>query len=277
MNMSEAAVKHDKPSSAPVAQDAKQGRERSTIDFPYTSLDDGITVAKAVHKLGGNQCRLDSLAAELGHDTVNSGGFRQKLSTAHTFGFTSLSQGVVTLNSLGSRIVDPEQEKAARVEAFLKVPLYNAIYEQFKNGTLPPAQGLETAMVSLGVSNKQKEKARQAFQKSAKEAGFFAYGATKLVYPALGNVAATQKPKEDKDEPSDPKGKDKGDGGGDDGRHPLIAGLIKALPDTGADWSLDARKKWLQAAAMNFDYVYTDSTNDAGSIKVAVERETSAK
>jgi len=64
---------------------------------------------------------------------------------------------------------------------------------------------------------------------------------------------------------------------GDEDRHPLIEGLIKALPVEGADWSLEARKKWLQAAAMNFDYVYADSTGDKGSLKVAIEREGSAK
>ena len=64
--MAEAAV--SEPKVVDVKPADKQEREISTIDFPYGSLEDGITVAKAVHKLGGNQCRLDSLAAELGHD-----------------------------------------------------------------------------------------------------------------------------------------------------------------------------------------------------------------
>jgi hypothetical protein len=264
--MTVTAVKdQNAPENAP---SDRQERERSSIDFPYTSLDDGILVAKAVHKLGGNQCRLDSLAAELGHDTVKSGGFRQRLSTAHTFGFTSLSQGVVSLSSLGVKIVDPEQEKVARVEAFLKVPLYNAIYEQFKNGTLPPAQGLEAAMVALGVSNKQRDRARQVFQKSAKEAGFFAYGTTKLVYPALGGVPP--RAKELEVQLPDPKAKN-GNGGGGDGHHPLIDGLIKALPVAGTDWPMDARRKWLQAAAINFDFVYADAAQETKSLKVTLE------
>lgn len=250
---------------------SKPKREQSTIDFPYGSLDDAITVAKAVHTLGGNQCRLDSLAAELGHDTVNSGGFRQKLSSAHTFGFTSLSQGVVTLSPLGSRVIDPDQERSARVEAFLTVPLYNSIYEQFKNGMLPPSQGLETAMISLGVSSKVAAKARQAFHKSAKEAGFFAYGTTKLVYPALGAVKPAATKTEDTEDDDSDKGKKGGNGGdGGDGHHPLIDGLIKALPTAGKPWSLEARKKWLQAAAMNFDYAY-EGGDENRQIKVTIE------
>jgi len=246
-------------------------RQVSSIDFPYTSLDDGIAVAKAVHKLGGNTCRLDSLAAELGHDTVKSGGFRQRLSTAHTFGFTSLSQGIVTLSDLAARILDPEQEKAARVESFLKVPLYNAIYEQFKNGTLPPAQGLESAMVSLGVVPKQKTKARQAFQKSAKEAGFFAYGATKLVYPALGG--ASEPPKVKEPEVLTPESKRKSGNGGDGGdvknRHPFIEGLLETLPPAAlgaqkTEWSLKDRQDWLQTAAGIFNLIYKASAEDKG-------------
>jgi hypothetical protein len=257
--------------------DSKQKREHSSIDFPYGSLDDGIAVAKAVHKLGGNQCRLDSLAAELGHDTVNSGGFRQKLSTAHTFGFTSLSQGIVSLKPLGVRVIDTDQEKAARVEAFLNVPLYNAVYEQFKSGTLPPPQGLEAAMVSLGVVSKQAQRARQAFQNSAKQAGFFAYGASKLVYPALG-AAAAAKPKDDEQSQSEqPKN---GNGGGDGGdgkkRHPFIEGLLETLPPAAlgtakTEWSFKDRQDWLQTAAGIFNLIYKPGADDeGGAVTVSV-------
>ena len=267
--MAEAAVSNQQTAD-PKGSASKQKREQSSIDFPYASLDDGIAVAKAVHKLGGNQCRLDSLAAELGHDTVNSGGFRQKLSTAHTFGFTSLSQGIVSLKPLGVRVIDTDQEKAGRLEAFLNVPLYNSIYEQFKNGPLPPPQGLEAAMVSLGVVRKQAQRARQAFQNSAKQAGFFAYGASKLVYPALGAQTVVSKLKDDEPPADEGKPKDSNGGNGGDGHHPLIDGLIRALPKPGP-WTLDARRKWLQAAAMNFDYVYTDESSEGKMIKVSVE------
>jgi hypothetical protein len=260
----------------------KQEREISTIDFPYGSLEDGITVATAVRKLGGNQCRIDSLAAELGHETVKSGGFQQKIATAGRFGFTSRTQGMVTLSPLGIRVIDPEQQKVARVEAFLTVPLYNAIYEQFKNGPLPAAQGLESTMASLGVSAKQTAKARQAFQKSAKEAGFFAYGTTKLVYPALGGAAVPTKVKELEEVTPDPKGKNgKGDGGDSgDGkkRHPFIEGLLETLPLAAlgvnkTEWTLQGRQEWLQTAAGIFNLIYVASAEDkGGAVTVSVTR-----
>lgn len=281
--MTEAAAAQ-KEQTAPEApsKDVKRERELSTIDFPYGSLDDAIEVAKAVHKLGGNQCRLDSLAAELGHETTKSGGFRQKVSSAHTFGLTSLSQGIVSLSALGTKILDEDQEKAARVDAFLNVPLYKAIYEEFKTGPLPPATGLEAKMVSLGVSEKQKDKARQVFQRSAKEAGFFAYGAAKLVYPALGPLG-TQKAKETSDATGDQQGKAKSNGGngGDGGgtkRHPLIEGLLETLPPAalGADkqeWSAQERLEWLQTASGIFNLVYKANPNDKGvSVNVSITR-----
>lgn len=271
--MAEPAVSEKAPNSP----DSKQERERSTIDFPYVSLDDAVVVAKAVHKLGGNQCRLDSLAADLGHETINSGGFRQKLSAAHTFGFTTLSQGVVSLTALGSRVVDSDQERSARVDGFLKVPLYSAIYEEFKSGALPPAEGLEAKMVSLGVSNKMKGRARQVFQRSAKEAGFFAYGTTKLIYPALG--AASPKPKEPTEPPAEPKTgfANGGDGGGNGKkRHPFIEGLLETLPPAAvglekSEWSVQSRQEWLQTAAGIFNLIYKSPAEDRGSVKVTLD------
>ena len=43
---------------------------------------------------------------------------------------------------------------------------------------MPPAAALEREMVELGVSPKQKDKARQVFERSAEQAGFFATGGT---------------------------------------------------------------------------------------------------
>jgi hypothetical protein len=77
--------------------------------------------------------------------------------------------------------VDPHLGPQARVQAFLTVPLYKALFENYRGFTLPRDVALEQQMVSLGVATKQKQKARQAFQRSAEQAGFFAHGRNKLV------------------------------------------------------------------------------------------------
>ncbi|HEX5236189.1 MAG TPA: hypothetical protein VFW25_12765 [Silvibacterium sp.] len=169
--------------------------------------------------------------------------------------------------------MEPESAASARVEAFLTVPLYRAIYETYKGKTLPPTGGLESAFVNLGVAPKQKEKARQAFQRSARDAGFFAYGSTKLVIPVLPVAVGHGKAQAESEESVVPQTGEiggGGNGGGDDTHHPLIDGLIRALPEAGKPWTLEARRKWLQAAAMNFDYVYADTETGNRSIRVSV-------
>jgi len=256
-----------------VTKGIKQERERSSIEFPYTSLDDAVEVAKAIHKAGGNEARLELLAAELGHSTTESGGFRQRIAGARMFGLASSTQGMVTLTALGARIVDSNAEQAARVEAFLTVPLYKSIYEEFKAGVLPPNEGLENKMAALGVAQKQKDRARQAFQRSAKEAGFFAYGTNRLVYPAAGKpggaVATTDvKPIE----PTKGSGGSSGNGGGGETPkyHPFIAGLLETLPAAGTDWSLEGRKDWLQTASGIFRLIYKTDAADKGEINVTL-------
>jgi hypothetical protein len=44
----------------------------------------------------------------------------------------------VELTDLGKRIVDPETHDGARAEAFLRVPLYRAIFDRYRGVKLPP-------------------------------------------------------------------------------------------------------------------------------------------
>jgi hypothetical protein len=253
--------------------DTEGERERSTIGFPYGDLDDAVAVAKAVHEVGGSSCEWEQLAAKLGQ-AATGGGFRQRALTAKTFGFITYSQGRVTLTALGSKICDSKQEKSAKAEAFLTVELYKTVYEKFKGGVLPPPKGLEAEMVALGVANKQKEKARQVFQRSATQAGFFWSGQDRLVMPAKGNGEFAPQVDGSKDDP-DKKGKEnlggRGGGGGGD-QHPFIQGLIKTLPPPESDWPMDGRRKWLQAASQIFELIYKDS-DSKGSLRVEIQRD----
>lgn len=236
-------------------------RVRSTVQFPYLALEDAISVAKGVHETGGNSCQVDQLAAHL-NLPADASMFRVKMGAARMFGLTSSSQGMVSLTTLGIRICDPAQEQAAKAEAFLTVPLYKQVYEQFKGSNLPPAPALETAMANMGVAPKQKSTARQVFQRSATQAGFFAYGPSRLVYPTIkGNAAASvgeaQTPPADLEKPEKPKSSSSGsDSGGGGGRHQLIVGLIETLPPEKTEWPTDERKDWLEAAATIFNLIY---------------------
>jgi hypothetical protein len=267
MATNEAALK-----AGPDVVDAKDGdsRERSSIGFPYLDLDDSVEITKSVHTIGGSTCQWDQLAARLGQ-AANGGGFRMRMQTAKMFGLLNYDRGTVSLTPTGSRIADPEQERAARADAFLKIPLYNRIHEEFKNATLPPDDGLENAMVNMGVSSKQKGRARQVFQRSARQAGFFEFGTTRLVMPSIKGSAAPAPavtPTEHEPEPEKKKKKQEDEGE----RHPLIDGLLKELPEPRTEWSTEDRKKWLEMASTIFNMIYKDSDDSRGSLKVVVER-----
>jgi hypothetical protein len=231
-------------------------RERSTIEIPYTALDTATEIAKAVHEVGGQSCQWDQLGAKL-NMAADGGGFRQRVATAKTFGLITYTGGIVTLTPLGVQINDPAQEQAAKVASFLTVPLYKRIYEDFKNGTLPGPSGLETAIVTMGVSPKQKDKARQAFTKSATEAGFFAFGSNRLVLPAIKPLAKSEPVKPVRDEVVDRGAKLGGAGGGvPPDLNPFIKGLLAELPPDKTEWSAEGRKNWLIGAASIFNLIY---------------------
>jgi hypothetical protein len=241
-------------------------------------MEEAVTIAKGVHACGGT-CQIDQLAAHL-NLTPNTGPFRVKLGTAKMFGLVTYSMGTIALTPLGSRICDPQQEQSAKAESFLLIPLYQKVYEQFKGTTLPPSAGLEQAMVNLGVSQKQKDTARQIFQRSAQYAGFFWSGPGRLVRPTVKGASSSpalteqttenEEPFERAERPERKKGN-----GGDDGSgeyHPFIAGLLKTLPAADSDWPMDARRKWLQAASHIFEVIYKDSESK-GSLRIEVQKD----
>jgi hypothetical protein len=165
---------------------------RSTIAFPYSGMSDAEQIADALHRRG-DSATVDEIAAELGQ-TTSSGSFRTKMATARIFGAIDVRRGQATLTALGRRLVDPDKQKQARVDAFLHVPLYKQIHDAFKGHQLPGNAGIENRMVQLGVSPKQTEKARQALQKSADRAGFFESGRDRLVKPALSGPLGDNDP-----------------------------------------------------------------------------------
>ena len=120
------------------------------------------------------------------------------------FGLIEQTLGRLRPTKLGFTIIDPTRERAAKAEAFLEVPLYRKTYDEYK-GTRgischPVRFGdRKRVCVDLGVSSKQKEKARQAFDRSARVAGFFPTGQEdRLVAPVTwaSLPMAAQEPQE---------------------------------------------------------------------------------
>lgn len=238
--------------SATEATGAKKGsaRERSTIGFPYLALDEAIEVANAIHRnVGTGACSDDQLAPWLSLSQKSS-GYRLRIYTTKMFGLIdSPSPGAYQMTDLGRRIVDPVQEPKAKAEAFLEVPLFSAVFNKFRGGTLPPTTALEVELRTLGVAQKQTSKARSSFERSAHSAGYFHEGRNRLVKPGFAEIKTkAEDPAPDKKSASENNGKK--------GRHPLIEGLLATLPSEDGNWSVEERVVWLKTAATGFDLIY---------------------
>jgi len=230
-------------------------RQRSTIQFPYNHLNDGIKVAQALHDNVGTGDGDDTQLSAWMKMSPKSSGFRVQVAAAKLFGVIEGSSGGYRLSPLGRMIVDPQRSREARVKAFMNVPLYKAVYEKYKSGVMPPAAAFELDIVGLGVAEKQKERARQVFERSAEQANFFEHGKNRLVLPAVAKNAEQEGEHVEDDgagkppppPPPPPPGPP---------LHPFIQGLLLKLPEPETEWELSQRVKWLQTAANIFDLIY---------------------
>ncbi len=244
-------------------------REASKIAFPYTDISDAIAVADGLMKGGGMPLGRDQLASAM-NAAAGSGSFNVKLGTARAFGVMETVAGKYQLTPLGFEIVDPARQRDAMARAFLSVELYKKTFDEFKGKQLPPRpHGLEAAFVNFGVSPKQKEKARTAFDKSARAAGFFPNGnEDRLVEPFGPGVVhltaldvSTSPP-----QIGEPELKVHPSASPAPGLHRSILGMLDELPAPKSQWSKVEQADWLEAVATLFQVIY--KSEDKGDIKV---------
>lgn len=239
-------------------------REQSTIAFPYYDLETAIGVARVILNAGALSVTREQLAGLLGSST-NSGTFLTKMSATRMFGLITTGSGMIELTELGSSILDSDDRRAkkARADAFLNVPLFKRVYDEFRSRQLPPRPlPLEHALVKLGVSNSQKTTARLAFDRSAAQAGYFPNGNDRLIEPIIGGglqritsraAVLTDRGADEEAEavaPTKSRAPDKSE------LPHFMQMLIEKLPEPGTNWAIEGRAKWLQAAATSFDLMY---------------------
>ena len=248
-----------------VKKPVKRSKSASAVAFPYVDLENVTAVARSIIN-NGSQLSRDQLAGALGQSPA-SGAFILKVSSARQFGIVDLRDGKFQLTDLGFSIVDKTEtrEKQARVQAFLNVPLYRRIYEDFKGKQLPDRpHGLDNTLINFGVAPKLKSNARLAFEKSARYAGFFNVDPDRLIEPIIaGGISSLSA------EGLTVGGGPTGGGGGIStprlgALDPLIQGLLARLPPTGEAWSAEKRKKWLQTFEANLEMIYPTKPEPPG-------------
>lgn len=216
--------------SSSVADKAK--RDRSQIVFPYNDLNSVIEMVRTLHERAGMSCEDVQLASWL-NQTASGGGFRSRLSAGRMFGLIETSGVTVSITPLGQDAIDDDRGPASQAEAFLRVPLFRAMYDQFKGYALPPPAAIERQMEALGVAPKQKDRARPTFMKSAISAGYIDAQTGRFTKPAF--AAAPPPPVDDAQRDG---GNGGGGGGGDEPPSPPIT--EKALEYRLVDLMADA-------------------------------------
>lgn len=247
--MTDTTFSFDEAAAERQASDGR-GMDRSTIEFPYLDLDAAMEVARAIYNRAGlGGCEIDELAAQMGQ--VVSGSFRLKTATAKTFGFVEKDgRASFKLSALGQRAIQADTETEARVSAFLTVPLYKAVFDRYRGHLLPPAKALEREMAALGVAPKQADKARQVFERSARQAGFFAQGDDRLVIPRLDPPATRPIDSEDDDRGVEKKTGGGGGGANGGGNKPastdFMGQLLAKFPAFDPNWPDEIKTKWFE-------------------------------
>jgi hypothetical protein len=114
---------------------------------------------------------------------------------------------------------------------------------------------LSVRWLRRGVSPKQKERARQAFMKSAQYAGYVDPVSGRFVKPGNGGS---------KEEGRKPPEEARDGGGGQEGGEPpdidpIIRGLLARLPKAGDVWPERQRDLWLELLKGSFKLIYRDA------------------
>lgn len=257
--MSEQSGSAKAPEQAEAEQ--TQGRQRSAIAFPYNNFGDADKLVAAIHNnVGNGTCSMGQLAVWT-NQSAKSSGFRMQIAAARLFGVVDGDGENLRLTALGKQVSDPLTARKAKADAFLRVPLFAALYQSHKDGALPPAAALEREIAELGVSVKQKDRARQVFERSAEETGFFEFGKGRLVMPAVKGDAG-DKGGSGGERTGGGGGSGGGGGNGSDanelGLDPLLMALLRKIPPTGEAWPKEKRIRWFKTFAMNVSQVYDD-------------------
>lgn len=247
---------------------------RSGIGFPYYNLEASVKVAELVHERGGGGCSPDQLASFLGYSGTNSGTYLTRVASAKMFGLIISQAGIISVTERARDIftpVMPDDCKKSKVEAFLSVPLFQAIFDKFTGTTLPKTVGLKSLLENqFQIVRARITPALRILMESAEYAGFFETSGdrTRLIKPVMGtnsekraSAGASKKESGEPEIPERRKGGSEG-GGPPTGIHPVIIGLLRELPPAGSHWTIPQREVFFQAFKAIVDVVYPVEQED---------------
>ncbi len=258
--------KMDNQKSSERVPQESESATRSGFNAPYFDLAASVAVASAIYEKGGGICDDDQLAAWLGYKSVRSGTFLTRVSAANKhFGLIQSDGERFSVTERAKKIlapVMPSDATNAKIEAFLNVPLFSKVYEQYRGSTLPPEVGLKNLFkTQYKLLPDRIAQAVRVFLNSAEQAGFFSTTGdrTRMVRPSVTespNVSDSTKA-EKHTSPEKPKSGGSGEGP-PGGIHTAIVGVLRELPPPGSPFSAAKKQRFLDALKAVLDWVYPD-------------------
>ncbi len=237
----------------------KRTRVVSEVRFPVYSLLDSLEVARAIHEKGGGLASNEQLAAFLRYRGSNNGSYLARVAAARMFDFVAGEGSRLTITARAQTILMPvykEQAEQALIDAFMGVPLYRAVYEEYLGKDLPGEFGMSNALrTRFGVAPSRVDPALRALMESADQAGLFRTkgSRTQLIIPTVGRQPAPRVGQRD-DAVGEYNHTDQEAGGGGGGggylppatpktheelRNEYVSTLIAVLRDKGAKGEAD--------------------------------------
>ncbi len=107
------------------------------VNYPKTSFRSAMDLAVVVDKLGGD-CNKETCASQLGKKL--SGGFVDRITATKKFGLINVKKGTLSISPLYKdyKLAYNDQEKKIQLKkAFFKAPLFQEIFDKYKNSELP--------------------------------------------------------------------------------------------------------------------------------------------
>lgn len=152
---------------------ARKTRQRSVYLFPAYGFTTALDIARRVEESGGGSLTEETLAINLGL-SAKSSGFRLKSLAARQFQLISKQGDTLLTTPVSKAIFKPTSGDDAQRgfrEAFLSIPLFQAVAERYRGQRLPDSQTLRNVLErEFYVEHARVQQAERMLLDSARDA-----------------------------------------------------------------------------------------------------------
>ncbi len=174
-------------------------RPKGTLP-PFLMLGDALDLALRVYEHGGGAASFD-LFSQLAGNSASSSTFVKKLASLKLYGLVAEQNKTITLTDVGLAIAAPTEADgapSARKAAFLRVDVFNRIYERHKGKLLPADEFLRNIVQNeLGFPRDVADLWVRSFKDGARTAGLLLErpdGKTQVRDAAIFEITRTDAP-----------------------------------------------------------------------------------